>query len=88
VTLLDEVEQVRANLFGAEFLGGSVEVLGEIGDTLGVSLDRPRGTVAESQVVDHTAAKRCHGKLIFGEGASSGDTILNFLRVPGTPYLI
>jgi len=32
----------------------------EIGDTSGVSLDRPRGAVAEDQILDHVAAERSH----------------------------
>ena len=42
VTLLDEVEQVRADLLGPEALGRGVEVPGEIGDAFDVMSDRPR----------------------------------------------
>ena len=39
--LLDEVEQVRADLFGPEALGRGVEVPGATGNAVNVLSDRP-----------------------------------------------
>jgi hypothetical protein len=63
VAFLDEVEQIGANVIGAEGLGGALEVLGECGDSLGVDLDGLGGEVAEVHVLDHAEAKRCHDVL-------------------------
>ena len=40
--LLDEVEQVRADLFGPEALGRGVEVPGATGNAINVLSDRPQ----------------------------------------------
>ena len=68
--LLDEVEQVRADLFGPEALGRGVEVPGATGNAVNVLSDRPRREIAEDHVLGHTAAKRCHDKLLFMEGGT------------------
>ena len=60
--LLDEVEQVRADLFGPKALGRGVEVPGVTGNAVNVLSDRPRREIAEDHVLGHTAAKRCHDK--------------------------
>ena len=39
VPLLEEVEQVGADMFGAEEIGGGVEVAGEAGDASDVGVD-------------------------------------------------
>ena len=70
VMLLDEVEQVRADLFGPEALGRGVEVPGATGNAVNVLSDRPRREIAEDHVLGHTAAKRCHDKLLFMEGGT------------------
>jgi len=70
VTLLDEVEQVRADLFGPEVLGRGVEVPGVTGDAADVLSDRPRREIAEDHVLGHTATKRCHNTLLYMEGGT------------------
>jgi len=64
VPVLDEVEQVGADVLGAEAVGRGVEVPGEVGDPAGVGLDRLGGAVAEDQVLGHAAAQWCHGQLL------------------------
>ena len=61
--LLDQVEQVGADVLGPEVFGRGVEVLGEIGDPLDVASDRLGGQVVEDQVLGHAAAQRRHGQL-------------------------
>ena len=63
LSLLDEVEQVGADVLGPELFGRGVEVLGEIGDPLDVESDRLGGPVVEDQVLGHAAAQRSHGQL-------------------------
>ena len=64
VPLLEEMEQVGADLFGAEEVGAGVEVEGEAGDGSDVGLDGRRGEVAAGHVVDHAAAQGCHVRLL------------------------
>ena len=64
VPLLEEMEQVVADVFGAEVIGRGVEVAGEAGDASDVGLDGRRGEVAEGHVVDHAAAQGCHVRLL------------------------
>ena len=54
--LLDEVEQIGADVLVAEVLGRGVEVAGEGGDAVDVGLDGALGQVAEAHVLDHAAA--------------------------------
>ena len=61
--LLDQVEQVGADVLGPELFGRGVEVLGEIGDPLDVASDRLGGQVVEDQVLGHATAQRRHGQL-------------------------
>ena len=64
VLLLDEVEEVGADLVGPEGLGRLAEMVGEGGDARDVDLDGPGGEVAEFHVLDHSAAQRCHDVLL------------------------
>ena len=63
LSLLDQVEQVGADVLGPEVFGRGVEVLGEIGDPLDVESDRLGGQVVEDQVLGHPTAQRRHGQL-------------------------
>jgi hypothetical protein len=64
VLLLEEVEQVGADVFAAEEVGGTVEVGGEAGDASDVGFDGRRGEVARGHVVDHAAAQGGHVRLL------------------------
>ena len=69
--LLDEVEEVGADLVGPEGLGRAAEMACECGDPHGIGVDGPGGEVPELHVVDHPAAQRCHDVLpCRGEGGS------------------
>ena len=63
LSLLDQVEQVGADVLGPEVFGRGVEVLGEIGDPVDVESDRLGGQVVEDQVLGHATAQRRHGQL-------------------------
>ena len=64
VLLLDEVEEVGADVVGAEGFGRASEMAGEGADAGDVGLDGPGGEVPELHVVDHAAAQRCHDVLL------------------------
>jgi hypothetical protein len=64
--LLDEVEQVGADVLGPEVLGRSAEVAGEGGDAVDVGPDGARRQVPEAHVLDHAAAQRGHVRLLCG----------------------
>jgi hypothetical protein len=61
--LLEQVEQVGADVLGAEAVGRGVEVAGEVGDVPGVGADGLGGPVAEGHVLGHAAAQRGHSWL-------------------------
>ena len=63
LSLLDQVEQVGADVLGPELFGRGVKVPGEIGDPVDVESDRLGGQVVEDQVLGHATAQRCHGQL-------------------------
>ena len=64
MSLLEEVEQVGADVLASEAIGGGVEVEGEAGDGSDVGLDGRLCEVAEGHVVDHAAAQGCHVRLL------------------------
>src|SRR5262249_17988476 len=63
VLLLDEEEEVGPDIGRPRALGRLAEVLGEGGDALDVDLDGQGRVVAESHVLDHSLAQRCHDAL-------------------------
>ena len=63
LSLLEQMEQIGADVLGPEVFGRGVEVLGEIGDPLDVASGRLGGEVVEGQVLGHTTAQRRHGVL-------------------------
>jgi hypothetical protein len=63
VLLADEEQEVGADLGRPEALGRLSEVLGEGSDALDIDLDGPGRDVAESHVLDHSLAQRCHDAL-------------------------
>jgi hypothetical protein len=63
VLLLDQVEEVGADVVGPEGFGRPAEVAGEGGDPHGIGGDGPGGEVPELHVVDHPASQRCHDVL-------------------------
>jgi len=64
VLLLEEVEQVGADVLAAEEIGRGVEVGGEAGGASDVSIDGRLGEVAEGHVVDHAATQGGHVRLL------------------------
>src|SRR5262249_418602 len=60
--LLDQVEQVGADVLGPELVGRGVKVPGEVGDPVDVEADRLGGEVVEDQVLGHATAQRSHGQ--------------------------
>ena len=64
VPLLEEVEQVGADVLAAEEIGRGVEVGGEAGGASDVSIDGRLGEVAEGHVVDHAATQGGHVRLL------------------------
>lgn len=60
--LLDggQVEEVMANLFFAELVGGGMVELGELSDGTNVRLDGALGVAAQLQIIDHALAEQCH----------------------------
>ena len=64
VLLLEEVEQVGADVLASEAIGRAVKVASEAGDGTDVGLDGRLGEVAEGHVVDHAAAQGCHVRLL------------------------
>ena len=62
--MLDEVEQVGADVLGAEVLGRGVEVPREGGDAIDVDLDGARREVTEAHVLDHAAVQGGHVRLL------------------------
>jgi len=62
--LLDQVEQLGADVLGPEVFGRGVKALREISDPLDVEPDRLGRQVVEDQVLGHAAAQRCHGRLL------------------------
>ena len=71
--LLDQVEQVGADVLGPELVGRGVKVPGEIGDPVDVEADRLGGPIVEDQVLGHATAQRCHGQLPSGWGTWTGN---------------
>ena len=61
--LLDEVEQVRADLFGPEASGEVLKCRAQPATQL-TYCRIVQGQIAEDHVLGHTAAKRCHEKLL------------------------
>jgi regulator of extracellular matrix RemA (YlzA/DUF370 family) len=52
--LLDHVELVSPDLFGAELIGRLAEEARELGDVIDVAVDRRLRVVANAQVIDHS----------------------------------
>jgi hypothetical protein len=73
--LLDQVEQVGADVLGPELVGRGVKVPGEIGDPVDVEADRLGGPVVEDQVLGHATAQRCHGQLPSEWGRADGKSV-------------
>jgi hypothetical protein len=63
VLLLDEVDEVGADLGRAQVFGRHAEVAGEGGDPLDVDPDGGGREVAEPQALDHALAERGHDVL-------------------------
>ena len=63
-SLLEEIEQVGADVFGAEAIRRAIEVASKAGDGAGIGPDGRRGEVAEGHVLDHTATQGCHVRLL------------------------
>jgi hypothetical protein len=61
--LLDQVEQVGADVVWSEEFGGPAEMPGEAYDAVDIDDDGARGEVAQLHVFDHAATKRNHGEL-------------------------
>ena len=65
VLLLDEVEEVGADVVAARGLRASVpKWRAKVRDARDVGLDGPGGEVPELHVLDHAAAQRCHDVLL------------------------
>ena len=75
LSLLDQMEQVGADVLGPEVFGRGVEVLGEIGDPLDVASDRLGGEVVEDQVLGHPTAQRRHGRAPFSMVRADGKSV-------------
>ncbi len=64
--MLDEVEQVGADVVGAEVLGRGAEVPREGGDAIHIGIDGAIREVPEAHVLDHATAQRGHVRLLGG----------------------
>src|SRR5271157_1737507 len=73
--LLNQVEQVGADVLGPELVGRGVKVPGEISDPADVGPDRLGGTVAEDQVLGHATAQRGHGQLLSRRNAGTRSNV-------------
>src|SRR6266699_1465281 len=69
--LLDQVEQEGSHLVRSQLIGGTAEVLRELGDAVQVVLLGPGGEVADLEILDHPATQWCHGNLLL-RGSQAG----------------
>jgi hypothetical protein len=53
VLLVDQIELILADMLGAELLQGGPKILGKLGDTAEIGLNRVRGIVVQLQVFQH-----------------------------------
>jgi hypothetical protein len=61
VPFLDKIELILADMLGAEAVRWGPEILGEVGHTAQIAVDRQRRIVAQVQVVMHALAQSGHG---------------------------
>src|SRR5207249_8015989 len=62
--LVDQVDQEGPDFLRPQLIGGTAEVLGELGYEVQVVLLRGGGEVPDLQILDHLAAQRGHGNLL------------------------
>jgi len=56
LAIVEQIQQPRADMFGAESIGRSVEVPGELGNGMGVVADGAFGEVAQPEIFLHALA--------------------------------
>ena len=66
MTLLHQIEQVRADLLWAQALGRDIVVPSKRGYALDVNLDGMGREIAQGHVLDHATAQRTHGRVLSG----------------------
>ena len=64
--LLDEVEEIGADVVGPEVLGRGAEVPREGGDAIDIGIDGAIREVPEAHVLDHATAQRGHVRVLRG----------------------
>jgi len=60
---MHEIELVLADLLGAQLLWGGPKVLGKLGDTAEIGLDRFWGIVPQLEVFEHPLAQGSHREM-------------------------
>src|SRR5262249_26781714 len=83
---LEQVQLVGAHLIGAEQVGGTAEVPGEVGDVADVAVDGPGGVIAQAEVGDEALTKRSHvvipGRIVPAGATAATGTVC---RKDGSP---